>query len=74
MNIEKHFKKYPQYERNKVKFITLNLYKPYYKLIHKLFKNAILIPNKFHIAIQPRSVLDKTRIKLVINLIKIIIN
>ena len=46
LDIEKYFKRYPKYERNKVKFITMDLYKPYYKLMHNLFKNAILIPNR----------------------------
>ena len=64
LDIEKYFKRYPKYERNKVKFITMDLYKPYYKLMHSLFKNAILIPDRFHIVIQFRNALDKTRIKL----------
>jgi len=42
----------------------MDLYKPYYKLMHNLFKNAILIPDRFHIAIQARNALDNTRIKL----------
>ena len=42
----------------------MDLYKPYYKLMHSLFKNAILIPDRFHIVIQARNALDKTRIKL----------
>jgi len=64
VDIEKYFKRYSKQERNKVKFITLDLYKPYYKLMHSLFKNAILIPDRFHIVIQARNALDKTRIKL----------
>ena len=64
IDIEKYFKRYSKQERNKVKFITLDLYKPYYKLMHSLFKNAILIPDRFHIVIQARNALDKTRIKL----------
>ena len=63
-DIEKYFKGYPKYERDKVKFITLDLYNPYYKLMHKLFKNAILIPDRFYIVIQSRNALDKTRTKL----------
>lgn len=63
-DIEKYFKRYSRKERNKVKFITLDLYKPYYKLMRSLFKNAILIPDRFHIIIQVRNALDKTRIKL----------
>ena len=63
-DIEKYFRRYSRKERSKVKFITLDLYKPYYKLMHKLFPNAILIPDRFHIVIQARNALDKTRIKL----------
>ena len=42
----------------------MDLYKPYYKLMHSLFKKAILIPDRFHIVIQVRNALDSTRIKL----------
>ena len=65
-DIDKYFRNYSKKERDKVKFITLDLYKPYYKLMHSLFKNAILIPDRFHIVIQVRNALDKTRIKLCI--------
>ena len=34
--------------------------------MHSLFRNAILIPDRFHIVIQVRNALDKTRIKLCI--------
>ena len=66
IDIEKYFKHYSKKERDKVKFITLDLYKPYYNLMHSLFRNAILIPDRFHIVIQTRNALDKTRIKLCI--------
>ena len=66
LDIEKYFKNYSKKQRDKVKFITLDLYKPYYKLMHSLFRNAILIPDRFHIVIQVRNALDKTRIKLCI--------
>lgn len=64
IDIERYFRRYSRKERLKVKFITLDLYKPYYKLMHKLFPKAILIPDRFHIVIQSRNALDKTRIKL----------
>ena len=64
IDIEKYFKRYPKSERDKVKFITLDLFKPYYSLMHHLFRNAILIPDRFHIVIQFRNALDKTRISL----------
>ena len=63
-DIEKYFKRYSKQERDKVKIITMDLYKPYYKLMHNLFRNAILIPDRFHIVIQARTALDNTRIKL----------
>ena len=64
LDIDKYFRNYSKKERDKVKFITLDLYKPYYILMHSLFRNAILIPDRFHIVIQVRNALDKTRIKL----------
>ena len=63
-DIYKYFSRYQRSERNNVKFITLDLCKPYYKLMHKLFSKAILIPDRFHIIIQIRNALDKTRISL----------
>ena len=63
-DIYKYFSRYQRSERNNVKFITLDLYKLYYKLMHKLFPKAILIPDRFHIIIQIRNALDKTRISL----------
>ena len=63
-DIESYFNMYPKKERDKVKFITLDLYKPYYKLLKRIFRNAILIPDRFHIDLQVRDALDNTRIKL----------
>ena len=42
----------------------MDLYKPYYVIMHNLFKNATLVPDRFHIVIQVRNALDNTRIKL----------
>lgn len=63
-DIYKYFTRYQKPERKKVKFITLDLYKPYYSLMHTLFPNAILIPDRFHIILQIRNALDKTRVSL----------
>ena len=59
-----YFMKYPYYERRKVKVITMDLYKPYYKLMHKLFPNATIVPDRFHIVLQFRNILDSYRISL----------
>ena len=64
IDIEKYFKRYSKQERDKVQFITMDLYKHYYNLMSKLFKNAILISDRYHIIIQARNALDNTRIKL----------
>lgn len=63
-DIYNYFSRYQKSERNNVKFITMDLYKPYYSLMHKLFPKAILIPDRFHIILQIRNALDKTRINL----------
>lgn len=42
------FSKFPRTERNKVKFIIIDLWKPYEKVIRKLFPKAILVADKFH--------------------------
>lgn len=64
IDIEKYFKRYSKQERDKVQFVTMDLYKPYYNLMSKLFRNAILIADRYHIVIQARNALDNTRIKL----------
>lgn len=64
IDIEHYFKNYSKKQRDNVKFITLDLYKPYYSLMHSLFKNAILISDRYHIVLQVRNALDKTRINL----------
>ena len=65
-DIKNYFKRYSKRQRDKVKFITMDLYKPYYKLMKSLFRNAIIVPDRFHIALQIRNALDSTRIRLCI--------
>lgn len=63
-DIYEYFSRYQRAKRMKVKFITMDLYKPYYVLMHRLFPKAALIPDRFHIVLQIRNALDKTRISL----------
>ena len=63
-DVEKYFKRYSKKERDQVKFITIDLYKPYYKLLKSLFRNAIIVTDRFHIVLQIRNALDSTRIRL----------
>jgi len=63
-DIKNYFRRYSKRQRDKVKFITMDLYKPYYKLMKNLFRNAIIVPDRFHIVLQIRNALDSTRIRL----------
>ena len=63
-DIYEYFSRYQRADRMKVNFITMDLYKPYYVLMHRLFPKAALIPDRFHIVLQIRNALDKTRISL----------
>ena len=63
-DIKQYFMRYQKKDRDNVKFITMDLYKPYYGLMSSLFKNATIVPDRFHIIIQVRNALDLTRIKL----------
>lgn len=42
------FSRFTRKERNKVKFVVIDLWKPYEKVISKLFPNATLVADKFH--------------------------
>jgi len=42
------FSRFPRKERNRVKFVVIDLWKPYEKVISKLFPNATLVADKFH--------------------------
>lgn len=42
------FSRFSRKERNRVKFIIIDLWKPYEKIIQKLFPNATLVADKFH--------------------------
>ena len=48
-DIDNYFRRYSKQQRDNVKYITMDLYKPYYILMKKLFKNAVLIPDRFQI-------------------------
>lgn len=62
--LEKYFRKYPYYERNKVKFICIDFYPGYISLAKKLFKKATIIIDKSHIVLQAYNALNKARVKL----------
>lgn len=63
-NLEKYFRRYSRSERNKVKLISTDFFSGYIKLAKKLFKNADIVIDRFHIVTQVYVALNKTRISL----------
>ncbi len=60
----KYFAYYSHKARSKVQFITLDMYSPYISLIQKMFPNALIIIDKFHLVQLISRSLNKTRIKI----------
>lgn len=63
-DLEKYFKRYSRKERDKVKHISIDFYSGYISLAKKLFKNADISIDRFHIVIQVYNALNNARIKL----------
>ena len=56
---------YSRHERQKVRFVIVDLYQPYRNLIHDLFPNAKIIADKYHVVLQVSRVLQSTRIAVI---------
>ena len=63
-DLEKYFRRYSRNERNKVKLISTDFYSGYIYLAKKLFKNADICIDRFHIVTQVYVALNSTRVKL----------
>ena len=63
-DLEKYFRRYSRNQRNKVKLISTDFYSGYIHLAEKLFKNADIVIDRFHIVIQAYNALNNTRVKL----------
>lgn len=63
-DLEKYFRRYSRNERNRVKLISTDFYSGYIHLAKKLFKNADIVIDRFHIVIQAYNALNTTRVKL----------
>lgn len=59
----KYFMRFPRKQRLAVKFIILDMFEPYYLLLKKIFPNAILITDKFHVVALASNALKNTRVK-----------
>lgn len=60
----KYFFYYDYRARSKVKFIIIDMYSPYVSLIKKMFPNALIIIDKFHLTQLISRSLNKTRIMI----------
>lgn len=63
-DLEKYFRRYSKSERDKVKHISIDFYSGYIYLANRLFKNADISIDRFHIVIQAYNALNSTRVKL----------
>ena len=61
-NLDKYFSHYLEEARLRVKFVVMDMYKPYVGLIKKWFPNALIIIDLFHIVQLISRSLNKTRI------------
>ena len=64
IDLNKYFRRYPKKEREKVKHISTDFYSEYIFLAERLFKNAKISIDRFHIVIQAYNALNTTRVKL----------
>lgn len=63
-NLDKYFSHYLEETRLKVKFVVMDMYKPYVGLIKKWFPNSLIIIDLFHIVQLISRSLNKTRINV----------
>ena len=63
-NLERYFSKYTKEARDKVRIIVIDMYEPYIQLIKKMFINAQIVVDKFHLVQLMSRSLQKTRIKV----------
>lgn len=63
-DLEKYFRRYSKSERNKVKLISTDFYSGYIYLAKKLFKNASIVIDRFHIVTQVYVALNSYRVSL----------
>ena len=64
LDLEKYFKRYSKKQRDKVELISTDFYSGYIYLAKKLFKNASIVIDRFHIVVQAYNALNITRVKL----------
>ena len=66
-SLMRYFSYYTHKARSKVKLIVIDMYSPYISLIQKMFPNAEIIIDKFHLVNLISTSLNKTRINIMKN-------
>jgi len=61
-SLTKYFQRYSLAARAAVQTITVDLYQPYRQLIAKMFPNALIIADRFHVVVQAYTALQQVRI------------
>lgn len=64
IDLNKYFKRYSKSQRDSVKLISTDFFSGYIKIAEKLFKNADIVIDKFHIVTQVYVALNSSRIAL----------
>ena len=62
--LENYFYSYPIEERNRVKYVTIDMWRPYLDISRKLFKNAKIAVDPFHVAEHLSKDFSSIRIKM----------
>ena len=62
--LENYFYSYPIEERNKVKYVTIDMWRPYLDISRKLFKNALIAVDPFHVVEHLTKDFTKVRINI----------
>lgn len=62
--LEKEFEKYPLEQREKVKWVCTDMYRPFKKPIAELLPNARWVIDRFHVVMKANEAVDQMRIRL----------
>ena len=63
-DLDKYFRRYPRFIRDRVRFISTDFYSGYIYLAKKLFRKSKIVIDPFHIVVQVYQALNSTRISL----------
>ena len=62
--IRNHFLRYSKQVRNRVKVITMDMFSPYYDIAKKLFPNAKIALDRFHIVQHLSRAMNRLRVQI----------